>query len=281
MQKRSFHIKVKNNIIRAFLFLLLLILILIYCKQSLAFKINNKDNLNLSVAETTTTTTKGFVEKKTFGYAETGRAIEGFDIGNGEDVLLFFGSIHGNEMGTADLLNRLVETVSSNTNLVNSSKRIVVIPILNPDGYYDRVDKLNSNGVNLNLNFATSDWQQYGPDSGDYAGSQPFSEAESRVLKRIVEEYKPNVMISFHSQGYLVNPEYGHQPSIDLAKWYSEKTGYTYFNDESWDYPGTATKWFMETTGNAAITVELTSHSESDWDINKNALIELISTEIF
>ena len=103
--------------------------------------------------------------------------------------------------------------------LVSNTKKLVVIPISNPDGYYDRSDNLNSNGVNLNLNFGTSDWQEYGPE-GKYAGSKPFSEAESQVIKQVVEQYKPEAMISFHSHGNLISPEAG-DDSVNLAKWYA------------------------------------------------------------
>jgi len=85
-------------------------------------------------------------------------------------------------------------------------------------------------------------------------------------------------MISFHSHGDLVSPEAG-DASVGLAKWYAEKTGYVYFED--WDYPGTATKWFVETTNKPAITVEISQDLQSDWEINKGALLELISSSSY
>lgn len=254
--------------------------LLIYYKSSLAFKNDSENYVDLKI-DTTTTTKEEFIEKKVFGYSEAGRPIEGYEIGYGEEVILFFGSIHGNEMGTAELLGKLTEETKNNPNLLADTKKLVIIPILNPDGYYDRIDKLNSNEVNLNLNFLTSDWQQYGSDNGDYAGDEPFSEKESQVLRNVVETYNPKIMISFHAKGCLVNPEFSHEASEALARWYSGKTGYTYFNDKSWDYSGTATKWFVESYGRAAITVELSDYLESDWEVNKVALIELISTDVF
>ena len=215
------------------------------------------------------------IEKKTFGYSVKGRPIEGYEIGNGSNTILLFASIHGDEMGTTDLLTRFVEEIKSNPNLISKTKRLIVVPIANPDGYYDRTDKLNADEVNLNLNFDTSDWQQYGPE-GTFAGDVPFSEPESRVIKQVVEQYHPTIMISYHSQAATVIPE-STQSSVDLAKWYVNKTGYKYFDD--WDYPGTATKWFEETTNKPAITVELTWDLQSDWDINKGVLLELVSSD--
>jgi len=180
-------------------------------------------------------------------------------------------------MGTADLLNRLVLEISLDPDLVSRSKKLIIIPVVNPDGYEDRTDKLNASGVNLNLNFATSSWEQYGPE-GNYAGPAPFSENESRVIRDIVDQYKPKAMISFHAHGNLISPEAG-EPSIGLAKWYSAKTGYEFYG--GWDYSGTATKWFKEMTGNPAITVEISKDYQSDWEINKGALFELISSGNF
>ncbi len=214
-----------------------------------------------------------FSENVIFGYSEQGREIKGYTFGNGEDRLLLIAGLHGNEKGATDLLEKLSEEIRVHPDLVAPEKQIIILPIANPDGYYAREDKLNANGVNLNRNFATTEWSQYQEEI--FGGSQPFSEAESRVIEAIVREYQPVIMIAFHSQGALTVPENGHAASIDLAAWYAEKTGYTYF--DAWDYSGTATGWFTETTGNPSLTVELTSHDESDWDINKDALLELVS----
>ncbi|MFA6096016.1 MAG: M14 family zinc carboxypeptidase [Candidatus Paceibacterota bacterium] len=215
------------------------------------------------------------IEKKVFGQSQQGKNIEGYEIGSGKDSLLIFAAIHGNEMGTADLLNRLVLEISLDPDIVSQSKKLIIIPVANPDGYEDRTDKLNASGVNLNLNFATSLWEQYGPE-GNYAGPAPFSESESRVIRDLVEQYKPKAMISFHAHGNLISPEAG-EPSVALAKWYSARTGYEFYG--GWDYSGTATKWFKEMTGNPAITVEISKDYQSDWEINKGALLELISSD--
>lgn len=215
------------------------------------------------------------IEKKTFGYSVKGRPIEGYEIGNGSNVILLLASTHGDEMGTADLLNRFVEEIKANPGVISKTKRLIVIPIVNPDGYYDRTDKLNASEVNLNLNFTTSDWKEYGPE-GTYAGPQPFSEIESQIIKQVVEQYNPIVMISYHASGALVSPE-SDGASTKWGYWYAAKTGYEYY--DVWDFPGTATKWFSETYAKPAITVELTKYLESDWEINKGALLELISSD--
>jgi predicted deacylase len=215
------------------------------------------------------------LNKEVFGYSTDGKEISGYVIGGGSDTTLMFGSIHGNEMGTADLLNILVKYLKNNPTAIATSQRLVVIPILNPDGYYDRTDKLNANEVNLNLNFGTSDWAMYGSE-GQYAGPNAWSEAESRVFRSVVEKYLPNRMISYHSMGSLTNPE-SLSVSRELAWWYGVESGYSYYADPAWDYSGTATKWFEQTYQKAAITVELNDHYLNDWEINKKPILELLA----
>jgi hypothetical protein len=215
-----------------------------------------------------------FFNREVFGYSTKGKPLDGYVIGKGSDVIFLLASIHGNEMGGAELLKDYVEKIKANPAMVPGSKKLVILPVANPDGYFDRVDKLNANGVNLNLNFSTKDWSEYGPE-GNYAGPKPFSEKESQVIKSIVEKYKPKTMISYHSYGSLVTPE-ENTASINFANWYVAQVynRYVYYND--WDYPGTATKWFVQSGGVRAITVELSNHETSDWSINNRALDNLL-----
>lgn len=229
-------------------------------------------NSNAVSEEPTPTPVPPFLQKHTFGQSVAGRAIEGYEIGRGTEVILMLGSIHGNEMGTTDLLTQLIEEVIASPSLVSKNKKLVVIPMANPDGFIDRIDKSNANGVNLNLNFPTAKWEHYG-SGGTYAGPEPFSEPESRIIRDVVERYQPAALIAFHARGALVSPELS-DVSKKLSSWYAAKSGYDYYDE--WDYFGTATRWFEETTGRPSTTVELTKYLESDWRINQPALMELI-----
>ena len=221
-----------------------------------------------------------FIKEVIYGYSSLGKEVKGYEIGNGPESVFLFGAIHGNEKGTRDLLERMVIEIKLQPEMVSKDLRLIIIPVLNPDGFYDRTDKLNGNGVNLDLNFETGEWKKYGPE-GTYAGLEPFSEPESRIVRDIVENNNVIQMISFHSRGSLVIPD-DNQPSMDLAEWYALKTGYTYtgsdpFNFFGHTYFGTPTTWFVAKTGNAGVTVEITDHYSSDWERNKKALMELVS----
>ena len=214
-----------------------------------------------------------FLQERLLGVSTGGRQILGYEVGSGDECLLFFGGIHGNERGTVALMERFLHELENHPQLVPADKRLMIIPLVNPDGYDDRDDKLNANAVNLNRNFLTDDWIRQEGDEETYAGEAPFSEVETRILRDVANTCDPTIMIAFHSKGALVSPEFN-DASIRLADWYAVHTGYEFFDE--WDYAGTATRWFVETTDQAAITVELTNHEDSDWKINRRALLELL-----
>lgn len=216
-----------------------------------------------------------FIQTKIFGYSTKQKPIEGLIVGKGQDVIFILSSIHGNEIGTTDLLNELIKNIRTTPDVVAKNKTLIIIPVANPDGYYDRIDNLNANEINLNLNFKTDYWKEYGT-GGTYAGAKPFSEIESQVIKQIVEQYKPNLMIAYHSSGGVVSPE-ANTESKKISQWYAAKTGYEYY--DGWDFAGTATRWFTESASKPSFTVELYKDLQSDWLINKAALLKLINTE--
>jgi g-D-glutamyl-meso-diaminopimelate peptidase len=211
-----------------------------------------------------------------FGYSTLGKELVAYHFGSGDRCVFLFGGIHGNERGTVSLMNYLVDELEQTPELVSEDTRVVIVPLTNPDGFFTREDKLNAAGVNLNRNFYTQDWIQKAGGDQTYAGQRPFSEYETQALRALVESCNPEIMIAYHSQGALVSPE-ENEASRELAAWYASLTGYEYYTD--WNFAGTATRWFVETTDRTAFTVELTSHTDSDWEINKPALLQLIANK--
>jgi hypothetical protein len=114
--------------------------------------------------------------------------------------------IHGNEKLTTEILIRYVDYLlrefnNENTEIINliNSRYIVIIPIINPDGYVSS-RRYNANGVDLNRNFSRK-W------SGDYSvhGSAAFSEPESLAVSEYSLKKKFTTGITLHSGAVIVN----------------------------------------------------------------------------
>ncbi|CAB3221825.1 unnamed protein product, partial [Arctia plantaginis] len=101
----------------------------------------------------------------------------------------------------------------------------IVLPVVNPDGYeythtnlrlWQKSRSTNSNlghicpGVNINRNFDV-DWQNFdassSPCSHVYAGIEPFSEVETRMIQSIIQENgsKIKLYISLQNNGGFIS----------------------------------------------------------------------------
>lgn len=125
-----------------------------------------------------------------FCIEEVGKSVNGFPIftitfGKGSKKILMWSQMHGNESTTTkavfDLCNTFSEVHNEVLNEILESCTIKIIPILNPDGAksYTRV---NANGVDLNRD------------------AQDLSQPESRVLRAVFEDFKPNYCYNLHGQ---------------------------------------------------------------------------------
>jgi protein MpaA len=104
--------------------------------------------------------------------------------------LLVFGCIHGTECAGSALR-------PLSNGCPDPHSKIFLVPNLDPDGAATG-SRLNGRGVDLNRNFPVA-WRPR-EERGDpeYAGPRPFSEPESRLAARIVEELDPAVTVWFH-----------------------------------------------------------------------------------
>ncbi|MGD0279823.1 MAG: M14 family zinc carboxypeptidase, partial [Smithella sp.] len=75
------------------------------------------------------------------------------------NCILFFGCVHGDELPSTYLMFKLAQYVKDNPALFEN-KCIVVAPLLNPDGFLSiPPTRVNANGIDINRNFPTKDWQ--------------------------------------------------------------------------------------------------------------------------
>ena len=119
--------------------------------------------------------------------------------------VLVIGGIHGDELSSTSLaLHWVREAMDTPSNI-----HWRFVPLLNPDGMLASVPtRTNANGVDLNRNFPTPNWDKEAPhywsqrtrnDPRRYPGVKPLSEPESRWLHAEMEAWKPNLIVSIHA----------------------------------------------------------------------------------
>ncbi len=145
---------------------------------------------------------------KTLGMSVEGRPVKLVDLGGHGDVVLIMGAIHGDERATYPLVQRLEAYLLAHPELLDD-RRVILMPLANPDGYAAGT-RHNANDIDLNRNFPADNFDA----SADH-GPAPLCEPESRIIKAVLDEYRPDRIVSIH-QPYDVIDYDG--PAEDLAR---------------------------------------------------------------
>lgn len=186
--------------------------------------------------------------------------------GEGEGTLvLVFGCIHGDECAG------MRAVAHSERGCPPCGDGLVTVPNLNPDGLALGT-RVNARGVDLNRNFA-SDWRPIGvPGDPEHSGPAPFSEAETRIARRLIKALHPDVTIWFHQQQERLVRAWG--PSIPAARTYARLAGEP-FRRMPW-LDGTAPNWQNHRfPGTSSFVVELPLSGPTHSGRHGQAIFEL------
>lgn len=123
-------------------------------------------------------------------------------------VILIDACIHGFEKnsvyGLYYFLYDLINNYSNDTTLMAIRDNVIIkaIPVVNPYGF-DRNYYYNANDVNINRNFAASDWTKIVGSETNNSGDEPFDQPESAIIRDWVNANKTNLMAYFnlHTNG--------------------------------------------------------------------------------
>lgn len=157
------------------------------------------------------------------GTSIEGRAIRGLRIGRveGQPTILVTGTQHAREwispMVTACIADHLVRDDGVDPQITAALDRleIIVIPVVNPDGYvfswevdrFWRKNRRPGGGVDLNRNWPTM-WgvgtAGAGPGDEIYPGTGPLSEPESAAVAALAEARDVVAFVDYHSPVNLV-----------------------------------------------------------------------------
>lgn len=237
---------------------------------------------NPTPTPTVPTPTAVFGKRIVIGRSVEGRPLEVFQFGNGSVERLIIAGIHGGyEWNTIALADEIIEYLKEYPDLIPQELTLYILRSLNPDGearskgYKGRA---NENGVDINRNFPDH-WQADWPRDGCWnylpitAGSAPASEPETKAMISFINAHHIDALISYHSAALGVFP--GGQPatslSVDLAEEVASVSDYPYPPvNTGCVYTGQLIDWAAE-KGIAALDIELTNHSDTDF--NQNLLI--------
>ncbi len=131
------------------------------------------------------------VERFVVGKSVENRPIECFVLGLGHKVILIMAGIHGSEQAGIVLSGEMIEHLGKDARLLENRK-VVILPAANPDGVV-RNSRFNARGVDLNRNFATAN-----RINNRRNGRRALSEPESRTIEKLINEYKPDRIVTVH-----------------------------------------------------------------------------------
>lgn len=213
------------------------------------------------------------------GTSVKGRSIPVYSFGNGSGVVLYTGAIHGNETSTRSLMLRWIDELEAKPRSIPADKTVVVIPSINPDGVAAG-SRTNSRNVDLNRNFATSDWKSdittvtNAPFPGG-GGASALSEPESKALAGYVARVKPRLVLSYHSIGGLVAANQAGDSAARTST-YARLSGYanTTGSSDTFEYgiSGTADDYYGQVLGVPSMLIELGSHTYHQFERNRDAM---------
>lgn len=163
--------------------------------------------------------------------------------------VLVIGCMHGDEPQGEYLINEYLKD--------NSNTKISFIPCLNPDGVKAQT-RVNSNGVDLNRNFPTKNWELT-EKNNFYGGNEPASEIETQFLISAIEEFKPELIITLHAPYKVVNYDGN---ALDIANKISEIIKYPVEASIGYPTPGSFGTWAGIERNIPTITLELDEEIE-------------------
>jgi protein MpaA len=156
--------------------------------------------------------------------------------------LLIFAAIHGEEPETTYALSRALRQ------LVEPPEHCAVVLAANPDGV-TRGTRGNANGVDLNRNFPSKDWQPKPvthrstiEDKSDIllsTGETAASEPETRALLSLIRELEPRVVIALHAPLACIDDA----NDSPLGQRLAQRTGMPLVRDVGYPTPGSFGSW--------------------------------------
>ena len=235
------------------------------------------------------------------GESAGGWPLEVYQFGDGPQRMVWVGGLHGGyEWNTILLAYQAIDFFAAHPEYIPPSVSLEIIPAANPDGQAAVVGqagrfgagqvpadpavveagRFNGNEVDLNRNWDCR-WQPSAlwRDQEVRAGSAPFSEPENQALRDFLTSPPAAAVVFWHSAlpGVIAGGCGARfTPAERLARVYAEAAGYPLLTEfEAYEVTGDAGDW-LAGQDIPAITVELTNHTDLDWEQNLAGMLAVL-----
>lgn len=169
--------------------------------------------------------------------------------------ILLVGGMHGDEYSSVSIIFKWMAILDQHHSGLFEWQ---VVPLLNPDGMLRKKSRrTNANGVDLNRNFKNGDnpeaslqyWKaKTSSDPRRYPGAHANSEAESRWMTQLIEQFKPDAIVSVHAPYGIIDFDGPPDPPTHLGPLHLYLLG---------TYPGSLGQYAGKHLNIPVITVEL------------------------
>ena len=221
-----------------------------------------------------------------FSELESGQSVEGHPIPvfkteiKAPKYLYLIGGVHGDEVEGVYVLKELFQWLKNEHTLKDLP--MIVIPILNVDGYRAQ-SRTNAHSVDLNRNLPTKDWTSVAREPRYNPGAKALSEPENQFLVKLMDKYKPGLILSFHTWKPILNYNGSCQ---DVAEYLALFNKYETASDIGYPTPGSLGSYAVEKYNSPVLTFEcpeLKKHRETlkeIWTENEKGLKGFFQTEL-
>jgi len=178
--------------------------------------------------------------------------------------VLLFGAIHGDEPLGVYCLLALADELAARP----PGRDTWIVPALNLDGLAGG-SKNNDHDVDLNRNFAASNWTAE-HSAGYDPGPHPESEPETRALVALIDRIGATRLIALHSPFRVVNYD---GAGRTLAELMAAQNGYGASGDIGYPTPGSFGSRYGVDLGLEVVTLEIPLLDDAEaWAENRGAL---------
>jgi protein MpaA len=238
---------------------------------------------------------KGDIQWRIGGTSVKGRPLLFAEFGNisAPNTTLILSTVHGDEITPLYLGVQMAHWLQEHKEEY-ANAHVVIAPMVNPDGFFHSPrTRTNANGVDVNRNFATSDWSgtalkswkaKYRSDPRRFPGPAPRSEPETLFQEELIQKVRPQKILAVHSP--LNHLDYDGPSALTLSKFPNEyiseclklrkrlkavSTGF---------FPGSLGNYAGKELGIPTVTLELPSADHRKAGLYWNQFIKGIRTMI-